>query len=573
MMNVLAAIWAFLASDSTGKHESRNNQAPGALNTAKRFADDDRGVMMVVGAVSGAFLIGAVWYIWGVGQAAVFRENMQSAADATAYQVSVYDARGMNIIAMINLIMSVVLTVYVVIRFLQAIFIAVNIVSCIFGAIFNPVCDATTLAEPEVTEFVEAAARVDAAILTALSVTESGISLLWPVFASGTSMAVSNDYSPTVNKTIGIGSSLNPLQGLADGAAQLGGSAIDLSGKDEEGNPVKAVSAQNIKKNFGGKGGFFCNFDGKFMLPTQNDDYANLCGRAGANVVYAIGGLVSLFAGLLPGGSIFAGALSSLFDSIAGMVASLVAKFEAFFCEDDAGSLMKIAEMLVSGSGNGDPEAGLNAQCDKKAKAENSKKDGPGGDVAAATKKCKDTLNRAKKGSKGTDKATGAFAEACSKTLYSGSDMLGQDFQNWGFSYGSYSDRSGAIVSTANGKGGGGVGATGANGADFQVAQSEFYYEPKSAGESQDAETSALGKDNYMWNMRWRARLRKVKAPTLEIGNMLGGILTKAGSKAGGTAQNPNVGKAIDKSTGFISGLLSGKGNITIGSDNASMVH
>jgi hypothetical protein len=547
---------------------------------ANRFARDERGVMMVIGAVAGAFLIGAVWFIWGVGQAAVFRETMQSAADATAYQMSVYDARGMNIIAMINLIMSVVLTVYVIIRLLQAIFVAVNIISCIFGAIFNPICDATTVAEPEVTELVETAARITSTILTALSVTESGISIVWPFFAAGTSGSVSNDYAPTVAGSAGVGTSNVPLQAATDLAGQVASSSINLDGEG------KAVSMGNIKKAFSAENGVFCNYDGKFLLPTESDDYANLCARAGANVAYAFGGLANLFAGDFIGG-----ALSSFFNqTVAPIVGALVGQFTAFFCEDDAGALISIAESLVKGSGNGDPQDGLDKKCEQKAKSAQQKSGDktakPAGDVAAATKQCKGTLERAKRASNKT-KGTGAFAEACSKTLYSGATMLDQNFQNWGFSFGSYTDTSGAIVGTANGKGGGAPVAA-SNGADMQIAQSEFYYEPKSEGETADAEKANVnasvkslgdglnsGLDNYMWNMRWRARLRRVRAPEVEVGAGLASILGKIGGKASSTSKSKAASKGIDKATEILTGAIKDKGTITVGGSvvKAEMVH
>lgn len=560
------------------------------------FCRDERGVMMILGAVGGAFLIGAVWFIWGVGQAAVFRENMQSAADATAYQMSVYDARGMNLIAMINLIMSVVLTVYVVIRILQAIFVAVNIVSCIFGAIFNPVCDATTAAEPEVTELVEGAARVTGAILTALSVTESGISIVWPYFAAGTSAAVSNDYAPTVKGSIGIGTSNVPLQAATDLAGQVASSAIDLSGEGS------AVNVGNIKKAFSAENGVFCNYDGKFLLPTESDDYANLCARAGANVAYAFGGLINLFLSPFPGGSLIAGPIQDFFNgTVAPLIGALVGQFQAFFCEDDAGMRVTIAEKLVTGAGNEDPEKALAKKCEAKAQqARSNASDGKvkttkttktttsskTGDVASATKNCKDTIKRAKRASAKT-KGKGAFVEACSKTLYSGATMLDQNFQNWGFSFGSYKDASGAIVGTANGKGGGSPLAP-SNGADMQIAQSEFYYEPKTAGETSAAEEANVnasvqslgegldsGLDNYMWNMRWRARLRRVRAPEVGIGAGAANILGKIGGKASGTASSPIVSTGIDEATKILTGAIKDKGKVTIGGEivKAEMVH
>ena len=68
-------------------------------------------VIVIVAVFMSVFLVGCLWYLVGVGDAAIYREKMQDASDATAFASAVYHARGMNIIAMLNLIMAAALAV------------------------------------------------------------------------------------------------------------------------------------------------------------------------------------------------------------------------------------------------------------------------------------------------------------------------------------------------------------------------------------------------------------------------------------------------------------------------------
>lgn len=80
---------------------------------------DQRGAVMVVGVFMAAFLVGSLWYIIGIGDAILYRERMQDGADAVAFAAAVYHARGMNIIAMINIIMAAILAVLVAFKLVQ----------------------------------------------------------------------------------------------------------------------------------------------------------------------------------------------------------------------------------------------------------------------------------------------------------------------------------------------------------------------------------------------------------------------------------------------------------------------
>ena len=72
---------------------------------------DQRGAIMVMAVFMAAFLVGCLWYLIGVGDALVYRERVQDAADAGAYSAAVYHARGMNLIALLNIVMAAMLAV------------------------------------------------------------------------------------------------------------------------------------------------------------------------------------------------------------------------------------------------------------------------------------------------------------------------------------------------------------------------------------------------------------------------------------------------------------------------------
>jgi hypothetical protein len=101
------------------------------------LARDTRGAVLVVGIVIGALLVGALWHVASVGDAIAWRERAQDAADAGAFENAVWNARGMNVIAAINIVMSLVLAVLVIWRtifILVSIALVVGAVLCVFTA-------------------------------------------------------------------------------------------------------------------------------------------------------------------------------------------------------------------------------------------------------------------------------------------------------------------------------------------------------------------------------------------------------------------------------------------------------
>lgn len=72
--------------------------------------------MMLFSLFMALFLIGTIYYVLGVGDAVIYRRIMQDSADAGAHAASVMGAKGMNLHALLNVVMAVTAGILLVIR-------------------------------------------------------------------------------------------------------------------------------------------------------------------------------------------------------------------------------------------------------------------------------------------------------------------------------------------------------------------------------------------------------------------------------------------------------------------------
>ncbi len=86
--------------------------------------DGTSGAIMVLGLFMAFFLVGALYFLLGIGHSILYRERMQDAADAAAFSAAVMDARGMNLIALINIVMAAALAILVALRAIELLCIA-----------------------------------------------------------------------------------------------------------------------------------------------------------------------------------------------------------------------------------------------------------------------------------------------------------------------------------------------------------------------------------------------------------------------------------------------------------------
>lgn len=80
----------------------------------------ERGAVMVATIFMALFLIAMLYMVIGLGRTLVMKEGMQDAADAAAYSSAIFNARGMNLIVFINLVMAALISVLIAIRVAQS---------------------------------------------------------------------------------------------------------------------------------------------------------------------------------------------------------------------------------------------------------------------------------------------------------------------------------------------------------------------------------------------------------------------------------------------------------------------
>jgi hypothetical protein len=98
-----------------------------------RLHHDQRGAILIVALVMGAVLAGACMHLFDIHRAISQREHAQSVADALAGEGAYWHAQGMNLIALVNICMALILSVFVLLRAIQLVAVTVAII-----AIFVP---------------------------------------------------------------------------------------------------------------------------------------------------------------------------------------------------------------------------------------------------------------------------------------------------------------------------------------------------------------------------------------------------------------------------------------------------
>lgn len=99
-MSVSQSIRALLLAPDDSPPAPTKGRAPSLLS-------DERGATMVMGVFMAAMLVGMIYYVWGIGGMVIHRERLQDAADTAVFGAAVIEARGMNLIALMNVIMLV----------------------------------------------------------------------------------------------------------------------------------------------------------------------------------------------------------------------------------------------------------------------------------------------------------------------------------------------------------------------------------------------------------------------------------------------------------------------------------
>jgi len=81
---------------------------------ARTLGSDNQGAIMVLGIFMACAMVAMMWYLVGIGDAVIWRDRSQEAADAIAFSSASVHARGMNFIAFLNIVMLVLAAIYLI---------------------------------------------------------------------------------------------------------------------------------------------------------------------------------------------------------------------------------------------------------------------------------------------------------------------------------------------------------------------------------------------------------------------------------------------------------------------------
>jgi hypothetical protein len=293
------------------------------------FGLDSRGAILVPAIVMGALLTGMLFYVAAAGDAIIFRTQLQDAADTTAFTSAVWHAKGMNIIAVINILMALLLCVIVLFHVLEVICLVVALIPGV-GSISMTVFRTLVQLEEKVSNGIGTGLHV-------LKITQQGVTVVVPYIA-----AFDAKRTPTAADTVWPGS-----------MALLPVPVDKVFGQDKTRSPEKGPAA----------------------LPVQDADFGTLCARATKVIPEQIMELIDKFAdkapfflkGLLESG------LKSIWGAIEGPIDTLAEAGDGLMCQPVNEIIAALAEKVAGTVEKGVSDKACGQEADDKAEDDRKK--------------------------------------------------------------------------------------------------------------------------------------------------------------------------------------------------------
>lgn len=151
--------------------------------------NDESGAMMVIGLFMAVFLVGMLYYIVGLGDAIAYRERMQDTSDVGSFTAAVVNARGMNLIVMLNMIMAAIMAILLSLKVIEVVVtVAMGIAAAIgalcFGCTAPAVAFLNTL-RTAIGRVADAFEPIAKGIINVCHIAQQAIKYAWPLVGQG----------------------------------------------------------------------------------------------------------------------------------------------------------------------------------------------------------------------------------------------------------------------------------------------------------------------------------------------------------------------------------------------------
>ncbi len=154
-----------------------------ASSAPRSLRHDQRGAIMVMGLFMAVFLVGMLYYLVGIYEAVIFRERMQDSSDAGAFAAAVMNARGMNLIVLLNIVMAIAFAVLIALKLIQVAVVAgllIAAVACWLGGAGCAAIPPLTNWNIQVPQYIQRAERAVEQITRVCDAVQNAIRLGWP---------------------------------------------------------------------------------------------------------------------------------------------------------------------------------------------------------------------------------------------------------------------------------------------------------------------------------------------------------------------------------------------------------
>jgi hypothetical protein len=245
---------------------------------------DERGAILLIAVFFAVFAVSMLYLGIGAGEAVLFREHLQDAADAAALSGAITHARIMNVLVLINVVMAVLLAILVTLKLIEGI------------------------------------AIVGIAIAAALAWFTGGASLAAiPPFNAlrSTMSALYEDVKPTIFDALELLHDVG--DSIADAAPEASDAVVQAAIRDSGSGIVTAGFAAPTAAE----------------LPVADDAYELLCAKAGRNAIE----IANIPFGAIPPLAVVMGALEKPMEIMAGALSN-------WFCGDGQNSLPKLDQTV-----------------------------------------------------------------------------------------------------------------------------------------------------------------------------------------------------------------------------------
>lgn len=262
----------------------------------QNLTEDSRGAILIVGIVFGVLLVGALWHIAGIGDAIAWRERAQDAADAGAFENAVWNARGMNVIVAINIVMSLVLCILVIWRTILILVTVALVVAAILCVVTLGTGCGFATAVARVEGFMlrndDKVATNVVRILAAMNASQVAVASVTPIVGAARG-AISTEGAYNVSSVATQSASLLPSvnpKGIQTLASCFKGAKAGKIPKKDKDDAAKSRLDKSID--------FYQTFLSNprigivTSLPVQTESYSVLCQKAGEAVLNNLAGVL-----------------------------------------------------------------------------------------------------------------------------------------------------------------------------------------------------------------------------------------------------------------------------------------